>query len=72
MFTMEELREANGGDSLAGKEIYVEATAFDWFRLQSATGFGITVIHSNQVRIKVLGDQSRTFKPRRMMHVYVS
>lgn len=70
MFTMEELREANGGDSLAGKEIYVEATAFDWFRLQSATGFGITVIHSNQVRIKVLGDQSRTFKPRRMMHVY--
>ncbi len=71
MFSMEELVEANGGKTIANHELYVEASVYDWFRSQPSTGSAITVVYSNDVHLKLLGDESRTFKPGQPMDVYV-
>ena len=71
LFTMEEIRELIGG-SPAGRELYVEAYAYDWFLVQGATGWAISVVHSNNVEVKLLGDSARTFKPNQTMDIYVS
>ena len=69
---MEELTAANNGDRIYDHEIYVEAQVFDWFRSQPATGKATTVVYSNIVQLKLLGDRARTFKPGQPMDVYVS
>ena len=70
LFTMHEIEELIGG-SAAGKELYVEAYAYDSFLVQGATGWAVTVVHSNVVDLELLGDSSRTFKPNQTMDVYV-
>ncbi|ELU16655.1 hypothetical protein CAPTEDRAFT_200949, partial [Capitella teleta] len=69
LFTMKEIEELIG-ESVAGKELYVEAYAYDWFLVQGATGWAMTVVHSNVVDLELLGDTSRTFKPNQTMDVY--
>ena len=71
VFSMEELTAANNGNPIYDHEIYVEAQVFDWFRSQPAKGSAITVVYSNIVQLKVLGDKARTFKPGQPMDVYV-
>jgi hypothetical protein len=68
---MEEMQTALGSGSLAGKELYVEAYAYDWFLVQGASGWAITVVHENAVHLELLGDSARTFKPNQTMDVYV-
>ena len=78
MFSMEELTDAwrtgmnDPQGTMANKEVYVEAITFDWFRHESYYGWATTVVHGNEVYVKVLGDRSRTFKPHRPFTVYVS
>ena len=71
LFEMNEIREIIGG-SPQGRELYVEAHVKDWFRVQEAKGWAISVVHSNVVKVKLLGDSARTFKPNQTMSVYVS
>ena len=71
MFTMEELREAAGLDTMAGREVYIEAYIMEWFRLEESAGWTLTVVHADEVQIKVLGDSARTFKPFRQMDLRV-
>ena len=71
MFTMEELRQAAGLDTMAGREVYIEANIKEWFRLEESAGWTLTVVHADEVKIKVLGDSSRTFKPYRQMDLRV-
>ena len=67
---MNEIRELIGG-SPAGRELYVEARVTDWFRLQEAVGWAISVVYSSNVNVKLMGDSARTFKPNQTMYIYV-
>ena len=71
MFTIEELTEVVGSIPL-NKEIHINVTLLDWFQLQNQTGFGICIIKSDKVTMKLLGDPSRAFKPGFPISVYVS
>ena len=73
---MDEIRDVLNEDaqypvSVANHEVYVEAAVVDWHRVQPATGHSITVIYGDEVELKILGDRYRSFKPGRMMDVYV-
>ena len=74
---MEELKAALKGtafegQTLVGKELYIEAEVFDWFWLQKDTGSRMAVIYSNEVILEPMGDPIRTFKPEIPFTIYVS
>ena len=56
---------------VSGKELRVECEVYDWFLAQSATGSAISVVYSNDVQIKILGDKVRVFKPNQKVDIYV-
>ena len=71
MVPLQELRKLTSRE-LANHEIHVFAEVRDWDLDLNQTGWGICVIYGEQVTVKLLGDQSRTFKPGHPLEVYVS
>ena len=71
MFTMKEIAEALGrkpGDH----ELHLTAEIYDWFLQLNETGYSSCVIHERVIKMVLLGDKSRTFKPGFPQTVYVS
>lgn len=50
--------------------MHVIATIYDWHLTLTSIGYGISVIYENKVKLKLLGDKSRTFKPGFPVYVY--
>ncbi|KAK2182230.1 hypothetical protein NP493_362g02042 [Ridgeia piscesae] len=51
------------GDKPVGQEVHINVSVYDWFLQQNRTGSAVTVISSNDVTMKLLGDYSRSFRP---------
>ncbi|KAI0217799.1 Alpha-2-macroglobulin-P [Lamellibrachia satsuma] len=62
LFTIEELSKLYGKIPV-GQEVHVNVSVYDWFLQQKRTGSAITVISSSDVKMKLLGDYSRSFRP---------
>ena len=71
LFTMAELTDLYGNKPI-GQEVHVNVSVYDWFLQQNRTGSAITVISSNDVTMKLLGDYSRSFRPGFPISIYVS
>ena len=71
LFTIEELSKLYGKVPV-GQEVHVNVSVYDWFLQQKRTGSAITVISSNDVKMKLLGDYSRSFRPGFPVSLYVS
>ncbi|CAD5111927.1 DgyrCDS1188 [Dimorphilus gyrociliatus] len=68
IFFMDEIRAKVG--NIANKELHVIATIYDWHLTLTSIGYGVCVIYENKVKLKLLGDKSRTFKPGFPVNVY--
>jgi len=60
------------GDKPVGQEVHINVSVYDWFLQQNRTGSAVTVISSNDVTMKLLGDYSRSFRPGFPVSLYVS
>ena len=76
LFTFDEIltayEEGVDRNDLANKELLVVSEVYDWFLIQSASGKAVSVIYDNIVRLELLGDSARTFKPNQTLDVYVN
>lgn len=68
---MTEIKQLLGGEA-KGTEVRINATVYDWFLMQNRTGWAICVIYGRDVKMRLLGDLSRVFKPGFPVVVYVS
>ncbi|VEL23354.1 unnamed protein product [Protopolystoma xenopodis] len=72
---MAELRENLGGagqsSSLANLEVWVNVTVYNWFELNSRSGWAYTKIYSSNAIIKFLGGLVRPFKSKMTFRAYM-
>jgi len=59
------------GDNYEGYTLYLEAWLHDWELLETQNGTARTILHTNMVVVRRLGNEFVSFKPNRPLTVYV-